>query len=261
MPTWLPATADAVLFIEYSVTAIALMLWVRRHRTTAPVRLISILVVVLALFAVSRLLRLAGVDDGMREWVRMGTSVAVGCALVVVLLMIRPGLGAAEAVFDREALERAYEEERRSRFELEAERAELESRSAQLTLKYRRISDAIAATYVIALQWKVESGEVEWEVGYSSAAHHLNLPHASFDHWRVFLDASGIEQLKSESRQAIRNNGGRLEFAKKIAGPPDRNIRLSAMAVPEVKGEPASMVGMMRVVVCEPTPDPPLPPR
>lgn len=261
MPSWLPGITDAALFAGYLVTAVALVRWLGRRRGDAPARLIGVLVAVLVLFAALRLLRLLGLDAAIMEWVRISTSGAVLCALVVVLLMIRPRSDSAGVVFDREALERAYAQERRARLELEAERVELESRSALLTLKHRRISSAFSATYVIALQWQVSSGKIEWEIGYAPAAHHLNMPHASFGNWSVFLDARALDLLERASRHAIQDNGGRLEFEAKITGSSHRSIRLSAMAVPEVRDEPVSLVGMMRIVVCEPTHDPPSPPH
>lgn len=145
--------------------------------------------------------------------------------------------------------------------DLTAVRTELEARSTLLTVRTKRLAGAFAAARVVAAQWKIETGEVEWEIGYPLVAELMGLDHARLTSMQLLLSEADAHRLRQVCRCAMEGENSRIEFESKIAGSPDRSIRLSAEAQPAVKGEPASVVGMFRIVPVDVSGAPPSPPR
>lgn len=247
---WLHIVSDVLIFLAYSAIPSALAVVLVRRRDVPFPRVLALFVVFILSCGLSHL-----VDAMMFYWpvyrflgvVKAVTAVASISAAVVLIGSLHSVLHVPSVRRANEALELALKREQEVRAQLEAARVELESRSSELTIKGRRLKSALNASLVIACRWGIDTGRVEWEMGYAHAATALGMRVTEFTDWHQLLDEADVAGLAAACHGAVKS-GKTMVFEGKIAGAPHLRMRLSGSAEPEVKGTPAIMVGMFRVM-------------
>lgn len=247
---WLHIVSDVLIFIAYSAIPAGLFVVYARKREVDFPRLLLLFVAFILACGLTHLCDALMFYQPMYRFLGLmkAFTAAVSLTTAVVLIANLPELLALPSV--RRAnrqLSEALAQASLLRTELESSRQELEERSTQLTVRNRRMASALDATHVVALQWVVESGVVRWDLGFANAVRKLQLPTAEFANWSNLLSADDAARLARACAHAV-EHGGHLTFEATIAGPPSVALRLSAMADPQVRGEPATMTGMFRFI-------------
>ncbi|MBX3386777.1 MAG: hypothetical protein KF768_09415 [Phycisphaeraceae bacterium] len=246
---WLHIVSDVLIFLAYSAIPAGLLLVYLRKREADFPRLLLLFVAFILACGLTHLC------DAMMFYhpayrllgVMKAATAAVSLATAVVLIANLPELISLPSVRRaNRALTQAVAQADSLRAELETARREQEERSTQLTLRNRRMTAALDAARVVAVQWSADTNAVRWELGYAGLARALGLPSQEFGSWQDLLAPDEARRLVGACRAHAA--GGHLTFESTIAGSPSVRLRLSALAEPHVRGEPPSMTGMFRLI-------------
>lgn len=243
--------SDAIIFLSYMAIPAALAFTMSRRRDVPFPRIITLFVAFIMACGIAH-----AVDAAMFYYpiyrflgVVKAVTALVSLTTAVVLMRSLPALMALPSVQSaNEGLKAAIERESVVRRELERARSELEMRTAVLSQRSRRISTALTALRGLACQWVVDTGRVEWEIGYDELATDLNLQAREFRSWSNLLDERDVARLRDMCRDAHEHPHEPVTFEATMAGSPRYLLRLGARAEPEVRGEPATMVGVLRIL-------------
>lgn len=245
---WLHIVSDSLIFIAYTAIPLGLAVLLLRRRDFPYPSLIVLFCAFILFCGVSHLIeavifyepiyRFAGV------W-KAGTA-AVSLLTSVVLLRTLPGVLSLPSVHQvNRDLEAALAREQDQGEQLGRVRDELEERTAQLSLRSRRMRRAAEAAKVVALQWTIPDAEVVWEVGFSEIAPHLGRPSETrLTSWETVLDPPSLQRaLEAWTEGAAESRCVDLELP--VRG--GRGVlRLSAAPEPPVRGERRVLTGMFR---------------
>jgi hypothetical protein len=176
------------------------------------------------------------------------TAIVSFTTAVVLIRALPDVLGLPSIQSANTDLKAALERESSLRHELERARSELENRTATLSQRSRRLTTALASLRGLACQWVVETGHIEWEIGYDELATELNLPAREFRSWANLLEERDVARLRVMCSEARAQPREPITFEANMAGSSRHQLRLGARVEPEVRGEPAMMVGVLRIL-------------
>jgi len=243
--------SDGIIFLSYMAIPAALVFTLARRRDVPFPGIVALFVAFIVACGITHaadammfyhpLYRLLGVIKAITAIVSLTTA--------VILIRSLPALLALPSIqTSNRDLKAALERESSLRHELERARSELEARTAALSQRSRRMNSALVALRGLACEWAVETGRVEWEIGYDQLATELGLPAREFRSWDGLLDERDVERLRDLCRRARERPLDPLTFEASMAGSPRHVLRLGARVEPEVRGEPATMVGVVRIM-------------
>jgi hypothetical protein len=248
---WLLIVSDAVIFLSYMAIPAALAFTLFRRRDLPFPGILSLFVAFImacgmahavdALMFYYPVYRALGVIKAATALISLTTALVLIRSLPAVLAW--PSVQAANA-----ELNGAVERELAVRHDLERARTELEARSAILSQRSRRINVALSGLRALACQWVAQTGHIEWEIGYDELATELALPAREFRSWMNLLDERDVARLRDACRQAREHPHESITFEASVAGSSRYLLRLGARAEPEVRGEPPTMVGLLRIL-------------
>lgn len=177
----------------------------------------------------------------------MTASISILTAIVLIRslpsLLSLPGLRGVVAE-QRAELDRAG----RLQQEVSAARDALERRSAEMTQRVRRTSAALSSALAVACQWRADTGDVLWEIGYPETCRRAGI--SSFGTFRsirdlfVDEDATRLEQLVASTSP----EDPAIVFEGRLRADSSRMLRMSARREEDVNGIPLTMTGMFRVL-------------
>lgn len=177
-------------------------------------------------------------------------ALTAGVSLLTAIVLIRamPAiLGAPAVLRERDALKGTLDSERQTAVMLSEERELMARRSAELTSRTRRLTEALAAGRVVALRWRVGDGAVLWEIGMGETSHLCGLSNAeSFQSWRGLLSEEDATQLREIAAACGQDRA--IEFEGPVEGRSDLVVRLTATPDPAVSGEERTATGMLRLI-------------
>jgi hypothetical protein len=128
---------------------------------------------------------------------------------------------------------------------LARERSDLESHTAQLSQKWRRVIAALESTGGVACRWPLGTDAFDWEVGLMECAHRAGLGAQRSPDWSALLGPAAAEF--HDLCRANADTATAFEYAAPVAGAPHLRLLVRAVAEPEVKGQPRSMIGFFRL--------------
>jgi hypothetical protein len=166
---WLYIVSDLCIFLAYFAIPAALAIILVRRRDVPFGLLLSLSVAFLLACGATHLLdavifwkpvyRLAGLVKAVTAVVSVVTAIVMVRSLPWLL-----ALPDVQAVNDQ--LRAALAREERTREELSEARTALERRSSEMTQRLRRKTAALAGARAVACRWEVESGRVDWQIGF-----------------------------------------------------------------------------------------------
>lgn len=248
---WLMIASDVVIFLSYMAIPAALAFALLRRRDVPFPGIMGLFVAFImacgithavdALMFYYPIYRLLGLVKAITGVVSFTTA--------IVLIQALPGLLSLPSIKTaNEELRAGYQREIGLREDLERARTELELRTATLSQRSWRLGRALTGTRALACQWESESGQIEWEIGYDELATELDLPAREFRSWSSILDERNVGRLRDACAAARECRPDPVTFETPLAGAPRCLMRLAMAAEPEVRGEPATMVGLARIV-------------
>ncbi len=248
---WTHIISDLLIFAAYFTIPIALVVLVLRRRDAPRPGLLILFATFILCCGGTHLVEAIIFYHPIYRFaaaLKVATAV-VSLLTAVVLVRSMPAiLSAPEVLRERQSLRDTLAIERQRSVELAGEWESFAKRSAELTSRTRRLSDALAAGRVVALHWIVTTGEVLWEIGMSESSRLLGLPPSvGLQNWSKLLSAEDISRLSAKI-SAAEANGRPLEFECDMVGTSDWKIRLTATLDPVVKGEARTATGMFRFI-------------
>lgn len=124
----------------------------------------------------------------------------------------------------------------------------LEERSAELTVRSRRMASALNAARAASLLWVQDTGSIEWEIGAQKLGHSAGLSkHWTFNHWTDLIGDEGLASLIEVCAKSRETNAAE-HIKLTIVGAPQWSVRVTLSPEPEVKGAPNLVAGMMGLV-------------
>jgi hypothetical protein len=247
---WLLIVSDLLIFVAYwSIPLALLVILLRRGRDIPAPHLLLLFAAFILLCGLTHLIdavifwepiyRVSGVTKALTAVVSLGTAVVL--IRNTPRLLVLPGVQRANAEL-RDALAR----EQKLVHELSETRAALEQRSAQMSLRLRRKSSALASASAVACRWLAGDSAIDWEVGYvQSIRERFPQSPAEFDDWSRLLSAESIARLRAAEEQALAREAPldvELTLSHQVRG----RVRLAARLEPRVSGEPRAWIGMFR---------------
>lgn len=248
---WLYIVSDLCIFLAYFAIPAALAIILVRRRDVPFGLLLSLSVAFLLACGATHLLdavifwkpvyRLAGLVKAVTAVVSVVTAIVMVRSLPWLL-----ALPDVQAVNDQ--LRAALAREERTREELSEARTALERRSSEMTQRLRRKTAALAGARAVACRWEVESGRVDWQIGFVESCRQSGLPDTMrFQTIGDLLTPPDAARLCQAMRKAAAS-GEHIEFEGDLAIGNGRRIRLGATAEPPVDGQPRYMTGMFRLL-------------
>lgn len=248
---WLLIVSDAIIFLSYTAIPAALAFMLVRRRDVPFPRILALFVAFIMACGITHAV------DGLMFYypiyrflgVVKAVTAVVSFTTAVVLIRSLPALLTVPSIQSANAdLKGAVARETSLRHELERARSDLELRTATLSQRSRRMSTALGSLRGLACQWVVRTGQVEWEIGYDELATELGLPAREFRSWSALLDERDVQRLRDVCLLACEQRQEPITFEAPMAGSPRHLLRLGARAEPAVRGEPATMVGVLRIM-------------
>ncbi len=247
---WTHIASDVLIFAAYSAIPIALAVLVLRRRDAPYPGLLILFATFILCCGGTHLVEAIIFYKPIYRFAAVLKAATAGVSLLTAFVLVRamPTILSAPAVLrERESLKANLEVERRRTVELSEERAPMAKRSAELTSRTRRLSDALAAGRVVALRWRVADGAVLWEIGMGQAAHLCGLSQGdSFESWRVLLLQDDVDRLRELAAACEQNRT--IEFEAPVVGTRGLRLRLTATPDPAVAGEARTATGMFRLI-------------
>lgn len=248
---WTHIISDLLIFAAYFTIPIALaVLVVRRRDAPRPDLLILFALFILCCGGTHLVEAIIFYEPVYRFAAALkAATAAVSLLTAFVLVRSMPAILAAPAVLrERQSLRETLAIERQRSDELAVEREPLAKRSAELTARSRRVSEALAAGRVVAARWDVATGVFGWEIGMVENSPLIGLARGmAIKDWSGLVSAEDATQLRAIAAQA-ETSGRPFEFECALAGTAGWKIRLTATIDPEVKGEPRTATGMFRFI-------------
>lgn len=254
---WVHIVADGLIFLAYFAipASLGVVLWRRRD---FPFPLVLGLFVAFILSC--GLTHLVETMMFFRPMYRLSAAfkvatAAVSLATAFVLVRSMPLILAMPGALQKnQELAREIDRGRGEIRELSSARDSIEKRTAMLTSRLRRVSEAFAAARTVACRWKLETGEIEWEVGYDETARRAGLVvKEPLKRWEGLIGAAGWEAMRAASLEAARDGSVMQYDSPEIAE--GVRMRLAASADPTVEGQPRTMTGMFRFLRRAPGPE------
>ncbi|MEZ6235720.1 MAG: hypothetical protein R3B68_16175 [Phycisphaerales bacterium] len=249
---WVHVIADSLIFLSYFTIPASLFVLIRR-RTDTPFPFIAWLFVAFILscgitHAVEAAIfwwpayRLSGLMKVITASVSVATAVAVVRALPAALAL--PSIRRTN-----EELTAALVRERELAHRLSETHAQLETRTGQLTLRERRMRDAVGAAKACALAWDVDSGTFHWELGCAEAFRSAGLPvPTTLAAWADLIGPENAADLARAGADAARENRVLHRRYDLLGQGGVWDIRMTATPEPEVKGKPRVLTGVFGLV-------------
>lgn len=247
---WLTIISDSLIFIAYAAIPAALAVVLIRRRDFPFPLVLSLFVMFILSCGLTHLVEVFIFYKplyGLNALIKAVTAIVslITAGLLIYSLPVALTLPSIQRTNTR--LLEALEREQTLSTELAQTRDELETRSAAMTFKMRRLIDALTATGVIACRWEPNTGQIDWEIGFAPSAHAAGLGlDKMFDNWSSLLTPESAAQL---SRRAIEvcNSSTRLDFSADVAGS-TLKVRLAAHPDPPVADQPRLLTGMFRFI-------------
>ncbi|MGH7133464.1 MAG: hypothetical protein ACREJO_16155 [Phycisphaerales bacterium] len=251
---WLHICADIAIFGAYAAIPATLLYFILRRRDV-PMRGIFWL---FAAFIVScglthlvdatmfytPMYRFLGVMKVITAVISIVTVVALARVLPEALRL--PGLAQSH-----ERMRVALAERERAEEKARVLSEQLEVRNAMLTVRSRRVAEAMSLARVGAIRWNTLTGHVEWEVGVREALAEGGeaLP---FDSWEDVLTGSTLVKLLREGMDCARNNRPlSIELPLRSDKGPARIARISAAPERPLDDDAPALMGVVRVITEE----------
>lgn len=257
---WLHIIADGAIFFAYAAIPASLMFFLLRRRDV-PFRTIYWLFVAFILSCgITHLIdatmfyypayRFLGVMKLVTATVSLFTVFALARIMPEALKI--PAVLRAHRDAETELAQRRSKDEK-----LETARSQLEERGAMLTVRDRRLRRAMNAATAGAVGWKIETGEIEWEVGLRELLGDPPVPSPTNDTWAKLIGPENAERVRAESEHASRTGGQAvIELPVTLASGGRGVIRIRAHADPGAAGESPTMSGLVGVIATDATPEP-----
>ena len=245
---WLHIVSDALIFLAYTAIPFSLGVLLLRRRDFPFPYLIILFCSFILFCGISHLIEAIIFYEPIYRFAGVWKACTAGVSLLTSVVLIRalPGVFALPSIHQvNRDLEAALNREREQAKQLGEVRDELEERTAQLSLRSRRMRRAAEAAKVVALQWTIPDADIVWEVGFSEIADQITGSGQSrLTSWRDLIDEDALSIANETwASGAAESRSTDLELpAKGGRGV----IRLSAAPEPPVKGEPRVLTGMFR---------------
>jgi hypothetical protein len=247
---WTHIISDLLIFAAYFTIPIALLVLVLRRRDAPYPVLLALFAAFILCCGATHLVEAIIFYEPIYRFSGVLKALTAGVSLLTAFVLVRamPAILSAPAILrERESLKESLNVERRRSESLSEEREPMAKRSAELTSRTRRLSDALAAGRVVALRWSVAEGTVLWEIGMGQAAHLCGLSQAdSFESWRVLLSPEDADRLREMAMTCEQSRA--LEFEAPVVGTRALKLRLTATPDPAVAGEARTATGMFRLI-------------
>lgn len=246
---WTHIISDLLIFAAYFTIPVALVVLVLRRRDAPYPGLLALFATFILCCGGTHLVEAIIFYEPIYRFGGVLKAATAGVSLLTAFVLVRamPAILSAPAIMrERESLQENLKVERRRSEVLSEEREPMAKRSAELTSRTRRLSDALAAGRVVALRWRVADGDVLWEIGMGQVAHLFHLTKfEGLENWRAVLSKEDAARLQRVAAACEENRA--IEFEAIVAGAPQLRLRLSGTPDPAVAGEPRTVTGMFRL--------------
>lgn len=247
---WMHIIADVTIFLAYAAIPVSLAVVVYRRRDLPHARVWVLFAAFILSCGITHLIeaslfyqpwyRLSALFKVITATVSVATAFVLARSLPSILAM--PGIQRLNT-----RLREALTAERTMFAELTALRDEIEGRAAVMTARARKLDAAIASAGVVACRWEIETGIIEWQIGFAELARATSSRIGQqFHNWEQAIGPESAARLRDASLRSAETETT-LDFQTTIASTNDFNIRLSASPEPPVAGQPRYMVGMFRL--------------
>ena len=248
---WLHIISDFLIFVAYAAIPAALAIFAIRRRGVPLAPVLWLFVAFILSCGLTHLTDAMMFYQPAYRFLGMMKAITavVSLATVIVLVRIMPGaLALPELIASHGQMETELPRIRESEASLLRAREALESRTAALTVKERRVAAAMAGGGVAAVRWNAVSGAVTWELRAYALLMDERVDAGVMNHWSGVLDAGQLEMLLAASRESAALSTPLLLDFKLARGPSaGMNMRVTASAELVEPGAEPTMIGMFRV--------------
>lgn len=246
---WTHIISDLLIFAAYFTIPIALVVLVLRRRDAPYPVLLALFAAFILCCGGTHLVEAIIFYEPIYRFAGVLKAVTAGVSLLTAFVLVRalPAILSAPAILrERESLKESLDVERRRLETLSEEREPMAKRSAELTSRTRRLSDALAAGRVVALRWRVTDGVVLWEIGMGQVAHLCSMTKfETLENWRALLSEQDAARLREIAAACEQDRA--IEFESSVVCDPGYRLRLTGTPDPAVTGEPRTVTGMFRL--------------
>ncbi|MGE3108869.1 MAG: hypothetical protein AB7G11_07415 [Phycisphaerales bacterium] len=203
---WTHIVSDFVIFLAYVAIPVALFVFVRRRKDIAFPRIIWLFIAFILACGIGH-----GVETLMFWWpayrltglIKVITAI-VSVATVVALIRVLPlALSIPSLTREHVQLQGTLKQSMLDNQTLASNRADLERRTSELTIRERRIRAAVGSARAFSVMWNFDTGEIVWESGYRELLRDCGLQVG--DHgfnWANVLSAQDLTRLRDAARAA-----------------------------------------------------------
>lgn len=247
---WVHIIADITIFLAYSAIPVSLTVVVLRRRDLPHA---GVWVLFAAFILSCGITHLVEASMFYYPWYRFSalmkvTTAVVSIATAIVLVRSLPSILSMPGIHRLNTrLREALAAERTMFAELTTLRDEIEGRAAVMTARARKLDAAISSAGVVACRWEVESGAIDWQIGFADLARSTRaVVGPEFVSWEEAIGTENAAALRERSRIAA-VKGQTLDFQTSIRGSTELVLRMSASPEAPVAGQPRFMIGMFRL--------------
>ena len=246
---WLHIVSDLLIFLAYAAIPVSLAIILLRKRDVPFPWVVRLFVAFILSCGITHLIEAIIFYEPIYRIQGIAKAITGVVSLTAAIVLIRalPGLLSIRAVREEnESLTAKLGEMESVASVLERERSDLETHSAQLTQKWRRVSTALEATGGVACHWPMGTDAFDWEVGLMECAQRAGLGSQRSPDWGALLGPAAAAEFHALCRQHA-GSSTPFDYEAPVAGAPHVRLLVRAVPEPEVKGMPRSMIGFFRL--------------
>lgn len=245
---WLHIVSDVLIFLAYFAIPLSLAVILLRRRDVPFPWILRLFVAFILLCGMTHLVEATIFYEPIYRFqgVLKAMTAIVSVLTAIVLIRSLPGLIALRGIRDQNvALTTMLDEMQSQATVLAQERSDLESHSATVSQRSRRLMAALGATGGVACHWTIGTDAFDWEVGLMECAQRSGLNSQIPANWAALIGPAAARLHRICAENADR--GEPFDFDAPVVGTSGMLLLLRAAHEPEVKGQPRAMIGFFRL--------------
>jgi hypothetical protein len=246
---WLHIVSDSAIFMAYMAIPASLLCFVLRRRDVPMRGMFWLFAAFICSCGITHLLdasmfyypayRLLGL-------MKLVTAVVSMMTVVAIVRVLPVALGMQGRLRDQES---ELDLRKRAEAEVHELNKKLQDRNSTLTVRSKRIEQAMDLARIGVIRWQARTGVIEWEAGVRDAMRDEEGRQPVFTQWSDILDTPELTAMLGASMDSGRT--GRplaleVPLSRTISG--KGRIRVSAAKEPGSDAENATMVGFARIL-------------
>lgn len=245
---WLHIISDVLIFLAYFAIPLSLVVILWRRRDVPFPWIMRLFVAFILLCGMTHLVEAIIFYEPIYRFqgvLKAATAIA-SVLTAIVLIRSLPGLIALRGIKDQNvALTNRLDAMQSQATVLAQERSDLESHSAKVSQRSRRLMAALGATGGVACHWTIGADAFDWEVGLMECAHRSGLNSQIPPSWTALIGPAAARLHRICAENADR--GEPIDFDAPVVGSHGMLLLLRAAHEPDVKGHPRAMIGFFRL--------------